>query len=193
MLEEVANCDHLAIRTAPLGEERRHRFLEPEPPVAHQLHDDRRRRHHFGQRGKVKRCLKRRLEGVRVERQPPEGALPYRTGARADFHGRRWKHARVDRIRDNSCGRVLTAGALAKAVECRHAGRGCREVSCTTHAQAIVVTAPMKTYQVNATEVQPQTTVMTMRPATMPMNVGPSSIDGASVPSRKAPSTDPDA
>ena len=67
--------------------------------------------------------------------------------------------------------------------------RSARERKATTH----VVTAPISTYQVNATGVTHHTTVITIRPAIMPANVSRSRTDGASVPSRNAPSTAPDA
>jgi len=38
---------------------------------------------------------------------------------------------------------------------------------CASHATPIAAEAPMKTYQVNATVVQPQTRVMTTSPASM--------------------------
>ena len=51
----------------------------------------------------------------------------------------------------------------------------------------------MKTYQVNATVVHPQTKVMTRSPASIPANACVSVIVGNSVPMRNAPSTGPEA
>ncbi len=64
---------------------------------------------------------------------------------------------------------------------------------CASHATATVVDAPMKMYQVKASAVQPHTTVMMMRPASIPAKACLSVMDGASVPRRNAPSTDPEA
>ena len=51
----------------------------------------------------------------------------------------------------------------------------------------------MKMYQVKASGLQPHTIVMTARPASIPAKACPSVMDGASVPRRNAPSTDPEA
>ncbi len=71
----------------------------------------------------------------------------------------------------------------------RRAGLAVREMNATTQ----VVTAPISTYHVKAIGVAHQTPVITSSPAIMPVKVSRSRIDGASVPSRKAPSTAPDA
>ena len=62
-----------------------------------------------------------------------------------------------------------------------------------TNATTQVVTAPISTYHVNAIGVAHHTAVITISPAIMPANVSRSRTDGASVPSRNAPSTAPDA
>ena len=62
-----------------------------------------------------------------------------------------------------------------------------------TSATAQVVTAPIRTYHVKAIGVAHHTAVITTSPAIMPAKVSRSRTDGASVPSRNAPSTDPDA
>ena len=71
----------------------------------------------------------------------------------------------------------------------RSGERTAREMNAT----AQVVTAPIRTYQVKAIGVAHHTTVITISPAIMPANVSRSRTDGASVPSRNAPSTGPDA
>ena len=104
-----------------------------------------------------------------------------------DFNHRAGKHSIGDRaLEDRTDARQRCA---ARHAACALAGDSARAMTAT----AQVVDAPISTYHVKAIGVAHQTTVITIRPAIMPANASRSRTDGASVPSRNAPSTGPDA
>src|SRR5207253_10988465 len=100
----------------------------------------------------------------------------------AGFDHRAGKHAIGDRLVHDRSDRLWVRAHAA-------AGETVRDTIATPH----VVNAPISTYHVNAIGVAHHTAVITINPAIMPANVSRSRTDGVSVPSRKAPSTDPEA